>query len=132
MFYEISASASLRVLTNVHVQSIGVDQLYWLKERFKIDSGTCDNLMSLGMYKSLYSKEPSASTINHSVSLFDYNKQEIKQLGTCKVLVRFRTITKPVHFYVVSDRCKPIIGEGDALSLRLTSFHCSVYNKQHA
>ena len=54
----------------------------WLKERFKVDGGACGNLMPLGMYKSLYSKEPSASTINHSVHLPDYNKQEIKQLGT--------------------------------------------------
>ena len=132
MFDEISASASLqRVLTDVHVKSIGVGQSHWLRERFKIDSGACGNLMPLGMYKSLYSKEPSASTINHSVHLLDYNKQEIKQLGTCKVLVRFRTITKPVYFYVVLDRLKPIIGVSDALSLRLTSFYCPVYNNWH-
>ena len=111
MFDEISASASLqRVLMDVHVKSIGVGQSHCLRERFKIDSGASGNLMPLGMYKSLYNKEPSASTIDHSVHLLDYNKQEIKQLGTCKVLVRFRTITKPVYFYVVSDRLKPIIG----------------------
>ena len=75
MFDEISASASLqRILTNVHVKSIGVGQSHRLKERFKIDSGTYGNLMPLGMYKSLYSKEPSARTINHSVCLLDYNK----------------------------------------------------------
>ena len=77
MFDEISASASLqRVLTGVHVKSIGVGQSHWLKERFKTDTrDTCGNLMLLGMYKSLYSKEPSASTINHSVCLLDYKKQ---------------------------------------------------------
>ena len=97
MFNEISASVFLqRVLADVHVKSIGVGQSHWLKERFKIDSGVCGNLMPLGMYKSLYSKEPSTSTINHSVHLLDYNKQEIKQLDTCKVLVKFRTITKPI------------------------------------
>ena len=70
MFDEISASASLlRVLTDVHVKSIDVGQSHWLKERFKIDSGPYGNLMPLGMYKSLYSKEPSASTIKHSVHL---------------------------------------------------------------
>ena len=132
MFDEISASASLqRVLTYVHVKSIGVGQSHWLKERFKIDSGTCGNLMPLGMYKSFYSKEPSASTIIHSVYLPDYNKQEIKQLGTCKVLIRYRSILKPIHFYVVSNRLKPIIGVSDALCLGLTSFHCPVYNNWH-
>ena len=132
MFDEISASASLqRVLTNVHVKSIGVGQSHWLKGRFKIDSGACGNLMPLGMYKSLYSKNRSASTINHSVCFLDYNKQEIKQLGTCKVLVRYRSIVKLVHFYVVLDRLKPIIGVSDALCLGLTSFHCHVYNNWH-
>ena len=73
------------------------------------------------MYKSLYSKEPLPSTINHSVHLLDYNKQEIKQLGTCKVLVRSSTTTKPVYFYVVPNRLKPIILVSDALNLGLTS-----------
>ena len=45
MFDEISASASLqRVLTNVHVKSIGVGQSHWIKERFKIDSDACGTL----------------------------------------------------------------------------------------
>ena len=132
MFNGISVSASLqRVLTNVHVKSIGVGQSHWLEGTFKIDSGACGNLMPLGMYKSLYSKKPSASTINHSVHLLDYNKQEIKQLGTCKVLVRYRSIVKPVHFYVVSNRLKPIISVSDALCLGLTGFHCPVYNNWH-
>ena len=44
MFDEITTSASLqRVLTDLHVKSIGVGQLHWLKERFKIDSGECGN-----------------------------------------------------------------------------------------
>ena len=132
MFNEISASASLqRILTDVHVKSIGVGQSHWLKETFKIDSGACGNLMPLGMYKLLYSKEPSASTINHSVHLLNYNKQEIKQLGTCKVLVQYRSIVKPVHFYVVLNRLKPIIGVSDALCLEFTSFHCPVSNNWH-
>ena len=87
--------------------------------------------MPLGMYKSLHTKEPLPSTINHSVHLLDYNKQEIKQLGTCKVLVRFGTITKLVHFYIVSDRLKPILRVSDVLNLGLTSFHCPVYNNWH-
>ena len=132
MFDEISTAPSLQhILTDLHIKPIGVSQSDWLKECFKVDSGACGNLMPLGMYKSLYSKEPLPSTINHSVHLLDYNKQEIKQLGTCKVLVRFGTIKKPIHFYIVSDRLRPILGVSDALNLRLTSFHCPVYNNWH-
>ena len=47
------------------------------------------------------------------------------------MLVRFGTITKPVHFYIVSDRLKPILRVSDALNLGLTSFHCPVYNNWH-
>ena len=79
MFDEISTAPSLQhVLTDLHVKPIGVSQSDWLKECFKVDSGACDNLMPLGMYKLLYSKEPLISTINHSVHLLDYNKQGIK------------------------------------------------------
>ena len=38
---------------------------------------------------------------------------------------------KPAHFYVVSNRLKPIIDVSDALNLGLTSFHCLVYNNWH-
>ena len=83
--------------------------------------------MPLSMFKSLYnSKLPSSTTINNAVHLVDYNKQEIKQLDTCVVSVKFRSIVKHLHFYVVPDRLKPIIGVSDALALGLTSFHCPI------
>ena len=132
MFDEISSAPSLQhVLTDLYVKPIGVSQSYWHNKCFKIDSGACGNLMPLGMYKLLYNREPMSNTINHSVRLFDYNKHEIKQLGTCKVLVKFGSMTKPVHFYVISDKLKPILGVGDALNLKLTTFHCPVFNNWH-
>ena len=69
--------------------------------------------------------------MNSAVHLLDYNKKEIKQLGTCDVNVQFRSTTRRVHFYIVSDRHKPIIGVSDALSLGLTSFHCPIFNDWH-
>ena len=66
--------------------------------------------------------------MNSSVHLLDYNKQEIKQLGTCHVSVKFRSTVKGVHFYIVPDRLKPIIGVSDALALGLTSFNYSINN----
>ena len=35
---------------------------------------------------------------------------------------------KRVHFYVVPDKLKPIIGVSDALALGLMSFYCPIYN----
>ena len=84
MFDDIPSTLSLqRVLTNVHVKPIWINQSYWTKQRFKIDSGACGNLMPLSMFKSLYNHVPSSTTVNSAVCLLDYNKHEIKQLGTC-------------------------------------------------
>ena len=116
-----------RVLTDVQLKTIGFNQSYWTKQHFKIDSGACGNLMPLSMYKSLYSRVPSVTTLNSAVCLLDYNRKEIKQLGTCVVNVKFRSIVKCLHFCVVPDRLKPIIGVSDALALGLTSFHCPIY-----
>ena len=129
MFDKISSIPSLqRVLTDVHVKAIRVNQPNWQKCQFKIDSGAFGNLMPLCMYRSLYNKDPLASTMNNAVHLLDYNKQEIKQLGTCFVSIRFRSTVKCVHFYYVPDRLKPIIGVSDALALGLTLFHCPIFN----
>ena len=130
MFDEISSTPALqRVLTNVHRKAIGIgSQSSWLKHRFKIDSGACGNLMPLNMFKLLYNQLPSSTSVNSAVLLLDYNKKEIKQLSTCYVCIRFRSTVKRVHFYVVPDRLKPIIGVSDALALGLISFHCPIYN----
>ena len=84
--------------------------------------------MPLSMFKSLYNRLPSSTSVNSTVCLLDYNKKEIKQLGPCNVSVRFRSIVKRVHFYVVPDKLKPIIGVSDALALGLMSFHCPIYD----
>ena len=87
--------------------------------------------MPASMYKSLYRRAPPNTSVNSAVCLLDYNKKEIKQLGTCDVNMQFRSTTRHVHFYIVSDRHKPIIGVSDALSLGLTSFHCPIFNDWH-
>ena len=88
MFDEISSTPSLqRVLTDVHIKPVGNGQCDWLKHQFKIDSEACSNLMPLSILKLLYNRGPSSNTVNSAVCLLDYNKQEIKQLGTCHVSV---------------------------------------------
>ena len=87
MFHEISSTPALqRVLTNIHIKAIG-SQSSWLKCRFKIDSRACGNLMPVGMFKLLYNRLTSSTSVNSAVHLLDYNKKEIKQLGTCYVVL---------------------------------------------
>ena len=77
MLDEISSTPSLqRILTDVHVKPIGTS--HWTKQSFNINSGACENLMPLSMYKSLYNPVPSSTTENSAVHLLDYNKHEIK------------------------------------------------------
>ena len=127
MFNEISSTPSLqRVLTNVQLKPIGINQSYWTKQHFKIDSGACGNLLPLSMYKSIYNCVPSATSVKSAVCLLDYNKCEIRQLDTSVVSAKYRSNVKQVPFYVVSNKFKPILGVSDALSLGLTSFHCPI------
>ena len=59
MLDEISSTPSLqRVLTDVRLKLIGINQSYWTKQHFKIDSGACRNLIPLNMYKSAVSHLP--------------------------------------------------------------------------
>ena len=116
-----------RVLTDVQLKPIGINQSYWTKQCFKIDSGACGNLMPLSVYKSVYNCVPSATSVNNAVHLLDYNKCEIKQLGTSVVSAKYGSNVKQVPFYVVSDKLKPILGVSDALALGFTSFHCPIY-----
>ena len=130
MFDEISSTPSLqRVLTDLYVRPInlGPNLSQWSKHHFRIDSGACGNLMPLSMFKSLYYHHPSSTTINSAVCLLDYNKHEIKQLGTCVVSVKYMSNVKHVPYYIVLDKLKPILNMGDALAFGLTSFHCSIY-----
>ena len=79
MFDEISSTPShQRVLTDVHIKATG--QSNWLRCRFKIDNGACGNWMPLSMFKSLYNRLPSSTSVNCAVCLLDYNKKEIKHL----------------------------------------------------
>ena len=104
MFDEISSTPSLqRVLIDVYIKPTGINQSYWTKQHFKIDSGSCGNLMPLGRYKSMYNRVPSSTTVNSAVCLLDYNKHEIKQLGICVVSAKYRSNVKQVPFYVVSN-----------------------------
>ena len=120
MFDEVSADPSLQtILTDIYIYIyiyiyISDKQSNWLKCRFKIDSEVCGNLMPISMYKSLYNRAPPSTSVSSAVRLLDYNRKEIKQLGTCYVYVRFRSTVKRVHFYVVPDGLKPIIGVSDA------------------
>ena len=102
--------------------------------RFKLDSGAHGNLMPISMYKSLFPGLPHdvlRKSIDKRVTLVAYNKQEIKQLGRCCINVSNPSTgkSKSCNFFVVGDRCNPIIGLLDSIALSLLSINIPFTDK---
>ena len=67
------------------------------------------------------------STIDHRVQLVAYNKNLIKQYGTCYLKVKSNGRVYICKFYVVDSHFNPIIGVGSCLKLGLIQFQNPVY-----
>ena len=92
-----------------------------VKQRFKLDSGACANLLPLGIYSKLFSSKDRdlKSTIDHRITLVAANNKEIPQLGTVNLRVRVPDKEKVCRFYVVPDTCRPIFGLPDLKKMDL-------------
>ena len=78
------------------------------------------------MFQMLYPGLPHIDlrkSIDKQVTLVAYNKQEIKQFGQCCVNVCNSSMgkIKTCKFFVVEDKCNPIIGLNDSIALQLLS-----------
>ena len=83
-----------------------------------------------GLYPGLpYSKL--RKSVDKWVTLVAYNKQEIKQLGQCCVNVCNSSMgkSKTCKFFVVEDKCNPIIGLNDSIPLQLLSVNVPFTDK---
>ena len=96
MFDEIDQENMPRVLADLHVsQCNGPRDSFAMPDvhvqHFKIDSGTCGNLIPLSLYFELFPHScvnDLKSTIDHRVQLVAYNKNLIKQYGTCYLKIK--------------------------------------------
>ena len=96
-----------------------------LKTSFKVDTGADGNLLPLGEFFKHFSKADMtqlAKTIDVGMKLYAYNNTEIKQLGTCELLVEYRECRKICQFYVV-DFPTAILGIHDSESIGLITVH---------
>ena len=69
----------------------------------------------------------SQSSIDHTVHLLAYNKEEIKQYGCCMLKVNYRCKTIVLPFYIVNFKFKPIIGLDASTKLGLISINCPIH-----
>ena len=86
------------------------------------------------MFRRLYPGLPYSElrkSIDKRVTLVAYNKQEIKHLGQCCVNVcnSSTSKSKTCKFFVVEDKCNPIIGLNDSIALQLLSVNVPFTDK---
>ena len=135
MFDEIDQENMPRVLADLHVSqcngpkdSLAIHDVH--VKCFKVDSGTCGNLIPLSLYLDLFpnsSVRDLQSTIDHRVQLVVCNKNLIKQYGTCYLKIRSSGHVHICKFYVVDSHFNLIIGVGSCLKLELIQFQNPVY-----
>ena len=96
-----------------------------LKTGFKVDTGADGNLLPLGEFFKHFpdaNMTQLAKTIDIGTKLYAYNNTEIKQLGVCELLVKYKEHHKICQFYVV-DFPTAILGIHDSESLGLITVH---------
>ena len=126
-----------RILTDLHVQGASnlkdcnpVSSKYQgpvLKCRFKVHSGAAGTIIPYNVFQELFPGMPKSAlknSINHRTHLVAYNKEEIKQLGTCILKVNYGGKTLTCKFFVVSSKFKPIIGLDTSRNLGLLTINC--------
>ena len=140
VLFDESDGPNQRILTDLHIQGTSnlkdcnpvssKHQGPVLKCRFKVDSGAAVNIIPYNVFQELYPgmlKSVLKNSINHQMCLVVYNKEEIKQLGTCVLKVNYGGKTLSQEFFVVSSKFKPIIGLNASCNLGLLSINCPTY-----
>ena len=96
-----------------------------MKMHFKVDTGADGNLLPLGEFFKHFPEanlNDLAKTIDPHTKHYAYNNTEIKQLGVCKLLVKYKSNSRICEFYVV-DFSTAILGIHDSESLNLITVH---------
>ena len=82
------------------------------------------------MFQELYPNVPKSALknfINKNTHLVAYNKEKIKQLGTCVLKVNYGGKTLPQEFFMVGSRFRPTVGLDASLRLGLLMVNCPGY-----
>ena len=99
---------------------------------FKVDTGTCGNLLPYNLYKQIAGHKAQMNSlhdtiIDHTVNLVAYNNKKIKQLGTCTLRVSCGANMRMVKFFILNSKLNPIIGLDDSYWLQLVKFNCPIH-----
>ena len=99
--------------------------------RFKLDSGTGANLLPVGTYYKLFSREDRdlEASRDPRVSLVAANKSRIKQLGSVRLRVQVGEFERVCKFYVVPNYVRPIFGLPDLTRMQLVRFSMPIVSQ---
>ena len=129
MFDEMSESKKLHcALTNVCLENTaGISS----QVRFKLDTRVSGNLLPVSVCCELFpdhSMKDLGKTTDKSVQLLTATKSSIRQLGTTclRVFHSQCTFLYTCLFFVVPNKCKPILSLPDLIQLNLVNFNCRV------
>ena len=92
-----------------------------VKIPYKIDTGSEGNLVPLYLYKRLYghrSIELLKRSIKNNIKLKTYNGMQIKQLGMCTAIIKFKNFKKKCVFLVVPGNSQALLGTPDTAALK--------------
>ena len=87
-------------------------------------------MLPYNVFQELYPnmlKSASKNSIQKNTHLVAYNKEEIKQLGTCVLKVNYGGKTLPQEFFMIGSRFKPIVGLDASRRLGLLMVNFPVY-----
>ena len=101
------------------------------KIKFKLDTGASGNLLPVSTYHELFPDQTMKDlgmTIDLSTELLTATKSSIKQLYTVCLHVYHSQCNSPYIclFFMLSNKCKLILGLPDLMQLNLVSFNCRV------
>ena len=141
VLFDVIDGLNQRILTDLHIQGASnlkdcnpVSSKYQgpvLMCTFKVDSGAAGNIIPYNVFQELYPGIPKSAlknSINHRIHLVAYNKEEIKQLGTCILKVNYGGKILTCEFFMVSSKFKPIIGLDTSCNLGLLTINCPMYH----
>ena len=125
MFDEVTNTQALGDLTLSN--KVGKTQV----TRFKLDSGAGANLLPIGTYYKLFSKDDRdlEASKDPRVSLVAANKSKIKQLGTVRLRVHVGEFERVCKFYVVPNYVKPIFGLPDLTRMQIVRFRMPIVSQ---
>ena len=93
---------------------------------YKIDTGSDRNIISWYIFKKLFSRVNESQltkTVKNHIKLKTYNKTFITQLGTCAVIISYKSNRRKCKFFVVPGNDQALLDMPDTAALKIINLN---------